>query len=579
MRNKYRKSNNKIVLNHYENKIYQGNCCLRQTSCELTDNPIPKRKTENDRENEESVSSKRKRCQRRDSKKKKKDKDKNCEPCLLLNDIPDTKKRTKSRKKDRDKKKESSNNRSTKVVGVVSQEEKCIEKLRQKKTTGTMMVREDSTSCSGESIVIVHNDSSTKKKKKKKEKKTTKDKITKSNLNLSSSSKQCTRSARNNEDTSCISQNKQSPTSLPCKGTVEKVKKRKGGRASSDGIFYPRTTSSLATGSFDGPKLVDGGIVKSADGNTSMKSSKLAELLSENSMIDLIVQQVVEKTKDNESISFGQKYRREGSSYSSKSPEEKEGEEGSKRLSPLTVIKKSRLNGSTSSDFSSTMSSRIGRSKKSLSSDRIKEQKLKPAKVESSYQCPSKNDSRSIIIEPCILSYERKSSLRRVSTTRGKFVKKDQRLKQGRHTLQNDSSSTNTSIASKVEGITQNPGTENKSSMIRPPTKKIAKIIEEKRKDPRMSSDTISLDRPVRTRRSLQRMRLPQWSKRWNLPPSLVRKTTKSLQKLPSLSSIVSDTSRKSEDDILWYLQPTSKFKTEQDPMERCTMEMIFFDQ
>ncbi|OEU17253.1 hypothetical protein FRACYDRAFT_237664 [Fragilariopsis cylindrus CCMP1102] len=546
----------------------------------MTDNPIPKRKMEIDRENEESVSSKRKRCQRHDSKKKK-DKDKNCEPCLLLNDIPDTKKRTKSRKKDRDKKKESNNNRLTKEVGVVSQEEKCTEKLRRKKTTGTMMVRKDSTSCSGESIVIVHNDSSTKKKKKKKkkEKKTTKDKITKSNSNFSSSSKQCTRSARNNEDTFYISQNKQSPTSLPCKGTVEKVKKRKGGRASSDGIFYPRTTSSLATGSFDGPKLVDGGIVKSADGNTSLKSSKLAELLSENSMIDLTVQQVVEKTKDNESISSGRKYRREGSSSSSKSLEEKEGEEGSKRLSPLTVIKKSRPNGSTSSDFSLTISSRIGRSKKSLSSDRIKEQKLKPAKVESSYQCPGKNDSRSIIIEPCILSYERKSSSRRVSTTRGKFVKKDQRLKQGRHTLQNDSSSTNTSIASKVEGTTQNPGTENNSLMIRPPTKKIAKIIEEKRKYPRMSSDTVSLDRPVRTRRSLQRMRFPRWSKRWNLSPSLIRKTSKSLQKLPSLSSIASNTSRRSEDDILWYLQPTSKLKTEQDPMERCTMEMIFFDQ
>jgi hypothetical protein len=542
----------------------------------MTDNPIPNRKMENNRENEESVSSKRKRRQRHDSKKKKKkDKDKNCEPCLLLNDITDTKKQTKSRKKDRDKKKERRNYRSTKVVGVVSHEEKCIEKLRRKKTTGKMTVREDSTSSSAESTVIVHNDSATKKKK------TTKDKTT--NSNLSSSSKQCTRSARNNEDSSYISQNKQSSSSLPSKGTVEIVKKRKGGRASSDGICCPRTTSSLATESYGGPKLVDGGTVKSVDDNTSMKSNRLAQLLSENSMVDLIkprnVQQVLEKTTKNKSISSGQKYRREGSSSSSKSPEETEGEEERKRLASLTVGEKSRSNGSTLSDLSSTTSSKIGRSKKRLSSNRIKEQELKPIKVEASYQCLRKNDSRSTIIEPCILSYEKSSSSRRVSTTGGAFVKKDQHKKK-RHTLQNDSSSiTNTSIASKVEGISQNPGTKNKSSMIRPPTKKIAKLIVEKKKVPRMSSDIVSFDRPVRTRRSLQRMRFPRWSKRWNVSPFQISKTTKLLQKLPSSSSIASHISETSEDDILWYLQPTSKHKIEKDPVERCTMEMIFFDQ
>ena len=95
-----------------------------------------------------------------------------------------------------------------------------------------------------------------------------------------------------------------------------------------------------------------------------------------------------------------------------------------------------------------------------------------------------------------------------------------------------------------------------------------------------MSSDIVSLDRPMRTRRSLQRMRFPQWSKRWNVSPSLISKKTKSLQKLSPSSSIASDTSENaaSEDNILWYLQPTSKRKIEQDPVERCTMEMIFFD-
>jgi hypothetical protein len=178
------------------------------------------------------------------------------------------------------------------------------------------------------------------------------------------------------------------------------------------------------------------------------------------------------------------------------------------------------------------------------------------------------------------LSYEISSSSRKASTTGGKSAKKDQRLKEKRYTLQNDSSSTNTSIASKVEDTIQNLETENKSLMIRPPIKSIEKFIVEKKKVPRMSSDIVSLDRPMRTRRSLQRMRFPQWSKRWNVSPSLISKKTKSLQKLSPSSSIASDTSENaaSEDNILWYLQPTSKRKIEQDPVERCTMEMIFFD-
>ena len=544
MRNKYRKSNK--VVRFPENKIHQDTCCLEQTFCEMTDNSFPNRKTKNDRENEESLASKTKRCQRHDSKKKKKnDKDENCEPCVLLNDISDTKKHTKSGKKDRDKKKKL----STKVVAVASHEEKCIEKLRRKKTTEKMTVRDDKEKQIPSCIT------STKKKK-----------------SLSSTSS----------------------SFLPCEGTVEKVKKRKGGRVSSDGICCPRSTSSIATGSFDGPKL-DGGTVKSVDGNNSMKSSKLAELLSENSMIDLIkprnVQQVLEKTTENKSISSGQRYRGESSYSSSKSPEEKEGEEERKRLSSLTVGRKSRSNGSTSSDLSSTTSSKTGRinstkkakissSKKRLSSNRIKEQELEPVKVESSYQCLSKKDDKGIIIKPCTLSYEISSSSRKASTTGGKSAKKDQRLKEKRYTLQNDSSSTNTSIASKVEDIIQNLETENKSLMIRPPIKSIEKFIVEKKKVPRMSSDIVSLDRPMRTRRSLQRMRFPQWSKRWNVSPSLISKKTKSLQKLSPSSSIASDTSENaaSEDNILWYLQPTSKRKIEQDPVERCTMEMIFFD-